>query len=339
MATEADQALRNNMVELNNWRRPMAQNINQVIGPKQVAQANDATTDFFTGQLTAGRASIRPQIIAWPYAADDDGCAFDQSNLWGVRFNAYNPEQNAVIAVPKTLPSGYTATVSRGGWQCAQNPFLSQPPDYTSSDSGATWSNNGTIFSVPNTRYFLRAPAGSDQIIKDWGPMNWANKSAAGGGVGFFDFYGTTGGTQINLGRLQSDHIGFRRIRVRWNYSGKGTVATAQPKIFIGYLPVGTGISYPTVPTVAYSEQVIWANLVVDSPTNSHYDIMVTVAQAPTLGTRVDWYVWAESTVGWISQWAITTTLSPRTDVPFPFDVVGLGNGATSDWHAPGGYV
>lgn len=141
---EAGQALRNNMVELNNWRIPMAA-INGMIGPKQVAQAGDAAFDFESFRLKAGMRSIRPQIIPWPYAADDDGAAFDQANLWGVRFNAYNPEQNAVIAVPRTLPSGYTATVSREGWQCVQNPFLNQPPDYTSADSGSTWSNEGLV--------------------------------------------------------------------------------------------------------------------------------------------------------------------------------------------------
>jgi len=52
-----------------------------------------------------------PQIIDWPFATDYAGIPFDQSNLYGIRFGGPpdgDPEDMALIAVPKALPSGYT---------------------------------------------------------------------------------------------------------------------------------------------------------------------------------------------------------------------------------------
>jgi hypothetical protein len=104
-----------------------------------------------------------PEVIAWPYGSDDAGIAFP-AGLLGIHMTPNVDDASSLIAVPDTLPGGYTM-VNDMGLQCGGTftdsvhpipvrPFTFRNGSFSSVYTGQAIygvSGPGTTFLVPNS--------------------------------------------------------------------------------------------------------------------------------------------------------------------------------------------
>jgi hypothetical protein len=136
----------------------------------------------------------RVEVIDWPFAVDDAGFAFDQANLYGVRMQCWaegnwdhdigsyisglNGEvSNQWVAVPKTLPPGYTMQTRHNFLIWSQN-YDSIDTSYNNesggwTEEGANHYHRGWICRNIHKRTADGADIfDSDPIKRTWVPMN-----------------------------------------------------------------------------------------------------------------------------------------------------------------------
>ncbi len=341
ITSEVGQPLRRYINDGNLWFPNGGPLRNEVLGRMQCAQARDPQLDLFLPtRWYAGSAAIRPEIVPWPWPADEIGVAFDQSSLWGVRVTANNPSLNNLIAVPRALPNGYTGAVPRGQWQSDR---VNIPGgSYYSDDNKATWVTDASAnLFVPT--WSLRSPSGTI-MSKSWGPMNFANKSGYAAAFIYNDpYYGTVDpsgtGTNYKITKIASSHIGFRGCKITIN--GYQTYGYTQAQVYIGWAPAGTTFTAPALPTTLASCGFSWASAVPSTfnPFFGTCTFNIGLTPPNAHGTLIDYWAWITTSEWSPTEHGTTIAMSPRTDVPFWFDVVGVNDGVSSDWHAPGGYL
>lgn len=176
------------------------------------------TVDELSNEVE-GSALVLTEVIDWPWATDDEGFSFDQSNLYGVRTACFRlpladggGDKDDWVAVPKTLPSGYTA-VGRCG--LTEAPLYSGHLDSITAFSGAGWNHRtatGLLWDTSDPLQALRAL---------WSPMN-RNQTVCTADIS--DIYSTMWSFYYNdpmdpdpawvVAPIVSSHVGFRAGRV-----------------------------------------------------------------------------------------------------------------------------
>lgn len=104
------------MANLYNTRTP--DNVVQTFNFWQIGFMAPIKAEIPTDYFAPNQIACWPEVIEWPYSADDNGISFDTANLLGVRCyarrNCLIPDGGGDpaiwIPVPKTLPGAYTET-------------------------------------------------------------------------------------------------------------------------------------------------------------------------------------------------------------------------------------
>ncbi len=184
-----------------------------IVGGMRAAQANTGW-DYELSEETEGFATIWPQVIDWPFAQDDEGVAFDQANLYGLRTRCVRQpladgggdNDEWWVAVPKSLPSGYTAVGRCGILVPLYADHLGDPM------GGISWNHRtagGFLLDTGTTEGGLRAQWGPRNrgqqvvpaLIGDIYTTQWEYYVTESGGGGTIEYLAAL---------LASDHVGFR---------------------------------------------------------------------------------------------------------------------------------
>ena len=305
-----------------------------VLGPMEVVRAN---IDIGMSGEMDGWAICLTEVLDWPFATDDAGVAFDQANLYGVRTRTWRrpiadgggDSDSYWTAVPKALPSGYTAT-TRGEGILTQGFYA----DYLGSDPfvGDHSSN-------------LRKPTGLVYATDSaWVPMNQGRRVVdasfgdvySGAWAGYSDPPNGSGDGVYLVALITSSfalgHVGFRGGVLTFTSSGSGSAGSATFEI-IGvkqgdYWDPLDASATSSVVEVLESGAVSWTT----SPTVTVVNLGTMVGA--TLGTRYSFYIrYAVADAQAIFDSDHVLQMSPRTDVPLCYSA------SMANRVAPGGYV
>lgn len=189
-----------------------------VIGGKTAVQANTAY-DYELSEEVEGYQTIWPEVIDWPFSEDEEGVAFDQANLRGLRTRCVRlpladgggDNDEWWVAVPKTLPSGYTEVGRCGIIVPLYADHLGDPM------IGVSWNHRtagGLLLDTGTAEGSLRA---------QWGPRNRGQKTL-GADVsdiysGMWTYYINEPGATPNetgwiVAPIALTHVGFRGGRI-----------------------------------------------------------------------------------------------------------------------------
>lgn len=163
----------------------------------QTEPARAVTLDEFTENST----DCLTEVFDWPFTQDENGIAFDKDNLYGVRTQTIRQVIGSgggdrfgeeLVAVPKTLPSGYTESNRCGIVVPLIQDFLFGigPSQY-----GAVIVRSATSDDVFS----------DDQYKKAWTPMN---RGSQGYQTSFV--WGVEVDGNSDYSYIATDHIGFR---------------------------------------------------------------------------------------------------------------------------------
>lgn len=152
-------------------------------------------------EFTEGTLDCLTEVFDWPFSQDENGIAFDQNNLYGVRTQTIRQIDGdgggdrfdeELVAVPRSLPSGYTAVGRCGHVVPLIQDFLQ---GISPSQPGNVIIRNATSDDVYT----------NDPYKKIWTPMN---RGSQGYQTNFI--WGVTIDGNSDYSYIATDHIGFR---------------------------------------------------------------------------------------------------------------------------------
>jgi len=287
---------------------------------------------------TETKNSILPIVETWTKATDANGVAFP-GGLIGVRTGASYTDSDAAreaaqVAVPATLPAGYT-------------PRNGQSVDWFAGPGNRT-ATHGQWAPLPSFPAPAQDQATSTQykILGETAlyTYTWLPENVGGGG--------TSNSNNVNHSVLTRT-AGYRYIRCNYSPVGSG-LTTTRPKVRfrLGYMIDGTlppNVLQPTGNFGVAPDVVAWeyehatASVAYDTGFLIH-DGATYNFHAPTFGTRICMMLYREYWVPSGSCWDlgnvnhVPSTIfysGPRLDLALPFSVVN----ATGSLVAPGGVV
>lgn len=281
------------------------------------------------------------EVIDWPLSVDENGYAFDQANLLGVRTRTWRTEaldgdkDDQWIAVPKTLPSGYTMQTRHAS--------ITNYIDALGGTSTAT-GFEGYAKTRTAAQAELRELSDPNYWKGNWGPMNRYDEGYTTTAASY-----TTDPEETNrdMALIASNHVGFRAGELTLNVN-HGTVAgfDNSTTMKIKCRNAGTTDPFTTLGTINASYTTDGTATTEDLEYNISFSCL-----SPTLGRTQDFYVSCEITTRDADPFTslpivpptYTTTpgalglisfiLAPRTDVPLWYFA------ATKNKCAPGGLV
>lgn len=313
-----------------------SQHILGIMIPVRASTGLDYYIPPYPGEVE-GAATVLTEVIDWPWSEDEEGFAFDQSNLYGVRTACWRlpladggGDKDDWVAVPKTLPGGYTA-VGRCG--LTEAPLYGPHLDGITPYTYANWNHRthtGLLWDTTDTLQALRAT---------WSPMN-RNQSVYQLDVsdiysGMWDYYidDTTvpSGTETGwLAALLADsHIGFRGGRVdvtitstsfgtSYPYSGSATLEVVCLRADKFWDPYDADAG--DTPTVLDSASVSWSFGAVTDPPVTTSVSLGSMKPSETGIPHNFWLRYAYDASGGspapVYYTRHNTFLGPRTDVP-----------------------
>ena len=299
----------------------------------------------------AGRVTCLTEVVPWPYAADTEGIAFDQANLWGVRTVCWRrPDADGAgdkewwTAVPRTLPAGYTSV-----GRCGITTLISNHLSGISSDGSVSYSQwnhrtpTGLLWdmSIPLQQYKSR-----------WSPMNLnqqvLTRETGDGYSGNWVWYYNDDVTSVVAwiaAAVDTSHIGFR--------GGKLTFTIGAH--YAGTVPISGSATYEIIAVrvdeywdrvdadgtegvveILTSGSLSWSFTTFADPAVVITHTLPALLPADT-GILYNFYIRYAGPIGGPSIPIFGTShvfkLSPRTDVPLWY-FSSMGNDV-----APGGYI
>lgn len=326
-----------------------------VLGPMQVVRA-EAAIDYDNGEWNEelgeyvypeidGWTYCLTEVIPWPFAEDEEGVAFDQSNLVGVRTRTWRrpmadgggDSDEYWTAVPKSLPDGYTPVnrgegILTGGFYADYlGDDLMGPKDWNHrTPTGLLWNDT----------------TDPDQLRRKWAPMNQSQRVAtADTGDAFSgnwdlytpeDFY--SGFVDCYwVSQIASIHVGFRNAKVVWTYG-----------------VTGSGVGSATFEVISVRADEFWDPIDCDNPPPS-LQILASGSVSITGGTPLphvleielgelipdglgipfNFFIRYEADASFVPIFGTNHhfILSPRTDVPLHYSASMKNN------LAPGGII
>lgn len=257
------------------------------------------------------------EVVDWPFSQDESGVPFNVSGIYGVRTRCWRDvdggEYHNLVAVPRTLPAGYT----RQG-RC--NILANLIDDHI----GADPFNGAGLFDsyyTPKTVYW-RGPNGRAPWPDgySWTPMNLNQQVVTppiSSGVWYFTG-GAPGGAYIKS--FIGNHIGFRGLLVSVTYPVITPPDAPAPAGTWTFMVGWCDPANPPPATIA-DINVLWSRDVTfdgAGTPGTTVDIPITVDLFPATLTnkRMDYY-WIIHQVFNFGEFANgIIKLSPRTDVP-----------------------
>ena len=266
--------------------------------------------------IVTGSTSCFWEVVDWPFAADANGFAFDQANLYGIRnlcsrqpiTDGGGDKYQQLYPVPRTLPSGYVATERK---RFDFNPQSQKQRTATGKTDHKSYTNNWYNYSmidqaVPST---LSISVGSMTYVP------------AGGYVGQYAF---------SLG----DQVGFRGAAISIlgavSSSGGPYGGSVTCRIGIDSDPSNPWLYYSTganPPTIIGSFSGSIGNWPTGIDTSQSFGALVPA----TLGVRSAFYLIVDGATS--ASWTIQAKFAYRADIP-PFCTVTYQNKI-----APGGII
>lgn len=279
-------------------------------------------------------APCQTQVIEWPWAADDAGVPFDQSNLWGVRTRCWgidevnNPgDRDWWVAVPKTLPVGYTPRGRSHVQPMIYDHLGDDPMRGVVEIDGFGYSTRPIRWRTPTGQY--PSDLGDEGYL--WVPMNlnqevhaknfntgWGTESPATPLPGF---------PATNFRNRQiadvGMHIGFRggKVRFEWRKSTPTISGASEYKLRSGYSD--SAPSFGDHPTSIIDTKTI--SIAADATAlgwnGTHYvwlwEYDLPALLAP-IGARKYFFTTLSSVAAGDQPgfWDFSIKYSPRTDVP-----------------------
>lgn len=184
--------------------------------------------DYDEDEEVTGRALVITEVVPWMHDEDDEGVAFDRANLCGVRnFCLRRPladgggDDNDWVAVPRSLPGGYTA-VGRCGILIPglYADHIGDTGPYTA-QSWNHRTHTGLLWDTSDPEQAARS---------QWAPMN-RNQLTLNGSIGPFSWGAAYPEDDedpewalnaIPIAGLASSHIGFRGGRIELTFINAG---------------------------------------------------------------------------------------------------------------------
>ncbi len=296
-----------------------------VIGAMDPCQANtglDYDIPPYPGE-GPGSATIWTEVIDWPFSEDEDGCAFDQANLYGVRTRCIRlpiadggGDDDYWTAVPKELPAEYT-DVGRCGIVELFADHLGDPM------AGISW-NHRTA-----TGNLLDTSTAEGQARSEWGPRN-LNQQVIEGDMVFGTLYDDDGNAFAPLGGICNNHVGFRRIKIVATVLNPGAFGTGYPHTVTRTLNVYC-VPVTADPWVYYNDPppenealgsfTVSHTFTSGTPSSVDYEFELADMVPSSPGIVQNFAMWADGTgvtsgIEWLIFIQLHFILSPRTDVP-----------------------
>jgi hypothetical protein len=154
-----------------------------------------------------GQTYCMPEVCEWPFATDDAGLAFDVDNLYGIRGICYNDKANGNqesddwwIAVPRTLPSGYTR----------MGRLLGDPFGF----GGLIPNVNGNSYGGLRRPGNLFYPGPGRYDSTQWAPCNVSRQTYDASVDNYYDVWGTDGVLTFYTLQTIGPHCGFRDAKL-----------------------------------------------------------------------------------------------------------------------------
>lgn len=302
-----------------------------VLAPCNPARANtteEFNYDTMMMEEVEGWTVCRTEVVPWPFSADEEGIAFDQANLYGVRTRVWRVpladgggDKEWWTAVPKTLPAEYTP--------CGRCHIgYARVADYIGSDpmSGFEWSHRKANGFIPDTSTDEGAARAR------WSPMNLNQQVVSGGSISESSLFYVPMPPDFHVyesyrtAALSSDHIGFRggRATVTLRNDYVSYPITVSVDLKIASLPVtssGWSSGGPPGDLVDYQTITISATFsgFADPDHTEDFDLDELM---PDPGIRHNFIVYLDplgSPAAFQPPFNASFVLSPRTDVPLPW--------------------
>lgn len=288
-------------------------------------------------------------VADWPWATDEIGVAFDQSNLWAVRTRACvaglqgeggdGGEVDWWTAVPKTLPSGYTFKGRTGLLSSGISAdYLGAMPLFgpcTYNTSLDTYAQSYALWREPTLVDGFYS--GTPHQFYEWMPSNLSRCTLPIGtpsawyttnpGPTQIDYYIGHLGQPANLSALR--HVGFRGGR--YTASGGGTGPANTSVLYIGW--TGYSNQFPTDLSQITITQTV--DITALSGNQSLGSCLAPTPAAGGINARKWWHavIKYSNGTGGTGAFATGIKMSPRTDIPAWFTCV------TGNRVAPGGVI
>jgi len=293
--------------------------------------------------IRAGQCSA--QVVPWPYSADLAGIPFDQANLLGVRPFAALPtgdsSRNLLIAVPKTLPAGYTEQMSRcrGAVQIFDQRILEGSEEGGDGSYGSNQAFAGgynTFDDFHYNSYQMRTPRGTFPIPAKRPYAIWRPKNANDIYQGAYadtttTIWDSSGGKWMHLsGVFGVRHGGYRAAKITVRYRDTSSVLGAGGDSGNFYLKIGCDpeiLSSGASPsTTLYDTSFDIMGMTSLGPSGGFYfwekELSVPAGLVPTLGLSEYFYYLYGRDQTWTSGvFSVDARFGPRTDVPFWFPI------------------
>jgi hypothetical protein len=317
-----------------------------VLGPMHVARAQVALEYDYEEMdwvEVDGWTFCLTEVIAWPFAEDEEGVPFDQANLYGVRTRTWRrpladgggDSDDYWTAVPKTLPVGYTR-VNRGEGILPDGFYA----DYLGSDLMGPKSWN---LRTP-TGLLLNATTDPDGLRAQWAPMNQSQRVSSvvigdafsGQWVEYVpeEFY--TGSDRYWVALISDNHIGFRNCKLTWTFGtsfipSSGTFEIIAVRADEYWDPIDADNPPPSLEVLASGTVVLSSGDTL--PKVMEFDLGPLIPAS--IGIPFKFFIRYHEEDGAYPgiYGSHSLILSPRTDVPLWYSA-SMGNRV-----APGGYV
>ena len=289
-------------------------------------------------------------VADWPWATDEIGVAFDQSNLWGVRTRCCvaglageggdGGEVDWWTAVPRTLPSGFTFKGKRGSSGAEFDTLgafpLYGPASYDYDFGSGLYAYNRYQITWREQRQIDGYGASATHTDYQWAPMNLSRLSLLfGAQSGWYTVGFGLGSEEYTIGHIgqiadfaELPHVGFRGGRLLVTLPGAGPYAPA------GTLTAIVGYSETNTPADMSAITTAWSQ---DITTAATGPVAIGNCLAPPSGgptARKYWHLILKRIVAVGNYTALNEgRVSPRTDIPLWFTSI------TGNRVAPGGIV
>lgn len=291
-----------------------------------------------------GSAPVLTEVKPWTDTVDDIGVSFDSANLYAVRTAVvrqadapYGERDDTWTAVPKALPSGYTATGRCGILGQLIADFIGPDPVYSPNDWQLRTPGHGVIPDLATADGQARAgwvPRNRGTQTYDTGTLVWGDLTDEEGG--FYEHWGPS--------LFAGSHVGFRggKMTVRcttseYNYGTIRFFAKNSDEVWDQF------DDGETAPTQIGSESFDFD----DDELGAEVEYDLSAMLALTLGKTANFWAVAQVTRAVRDEFgeptgeeytaaggpAVTLRLSPRTDIPLHYF------SSTGNRCAPGGIV
>lgn len=296
---------------------------------------------FYGPPFPLGQDYCLPEVIDWPFSVDSQGLAFDQANLYGIRGLCYNDKANSNqesddfwIAVPRTLPAGYTRVGRALGDAYG---FGGLTPNVNGNSYRLRSPGTPAAPGTPN--HFYPGPGAFD--VQTWAPCNVSQQTYDASVDNYYDFWGDDGapGPFSNYCmRTIGPHCGFRDARLELSaLFGPTGPGPGSVKISIYWDEPGTVLDNTTHPPqlpahLLYSTTVAYSSFSGTWPGTGTYVISSVGSLLQPKKYPVLHYLLQQNAGTSTSGPSITARFGPRTDIPPPISCT------TGNRYAPGGY-